>query len=69
MPINRVEELALKHLKKDDKIVVYCIGYSYKASTKVSIKLMEMRYKDVYDFKAGKSGWKRADLKLEGEIK
>lgn len=69
MPINRVEELAPLHLSKDDKIVVYCTGYTCHASTRVSRKLLEIGYENVFEFKAGKAGWKKAGFKMVGEIK
>ena len=67
MPINRVDELAPQKLSKDDRIIVYCTGYNCGSSTRVSRKLMDMGYKNIFVFKAGKFGWKKAGLKLEGE--
>jgi len=65
MPLEKLEDLAIKHLKKTDTIVVYCSSYSCQASTKAARKLLEMGYTKTLDFKAGKRGWTHVGLELE----
>ncbi len=65
IPLNKLESLADKYLKKRDKIVVYCGSYSCQVSTRATKKLLEMGYENTLDFKAGKRGWQHTGLGLE----
>ncbi len=65
LPLDRLSSLAEKHLKKTDMIVVYCASYACHASTKADNILLDMGYKNVLDFKAGKKGWVDAGLEFE----
>ncbi len=65
LPIGGLAELAKKHLKKTDTIVVYCASYACHASTKAAEILLKMGYKKTFDFKASKKGWVDAGLELE----
>ena len=60
-----LQGLASKHLKKTDAITVYCASYGCLASTNAAKTLLELGYKNVLDFKAGKKGWVGAGLELE----
>lgn len=64
MPLDKLPELA-KKLNKTDTIVTYCANYHCHASTKAAAMLMNMGFKNVVDFKAGKQGWVNAGLELE----
>lgn len=57
MPVDKIESLAPKMLKKSDIIVVYCASYQCHASTNAARMLIKMGYKRVMDYKAGKQGW------------
>ncbi len=65
IPKDMLQGLAPKHLDKNDTIVVYCASYGCHASTNAAKALMEMGYKKVLDFKAGKKGWVDSGLELE----
>ena len=65
LPFDKIKELAPKHLKKTDVIVVYCANYHCQASTKATRTLLDMGYSKAIDFKAGKQGWENAGLELE----
>jgi len=64
MPVDEIEVLAPKMLKKDETIVTYCSDYSCHASTNAARMLMEMGYSKVLDFKAGKRGWMHSGFPL-----
>jgi len=65
LPFDKVNELAPKHLKKTDAIIVYCANYHCQASTKATRALLDIGYLHTVDFKAGKQGWENAGLDLE----
>lgn len=65
IPLDELETLAKKKLKKTDVIVVYCAGYTCHASTKAAKKLLELGYRNTVDFKGGKRWWQHAGLELE----
>ncbi|MHA1860038.1 MAG: rhodanese-like domain-containing protein [Candidatus Asgardarchaeia archaeon] len=67
IPLEKLEKLADKYLKKKDKIVVYCTSYSCHASTNAAKKLLRMGYRNVLDFKAGRRGWVDAGFGLKVE--
>ena len=65
IPEDKLEDEAHERLEKHETIVVYCASYSCHASTNSARKLMDMGYKNVLDYKAGKKGWQHGGLKLE----
>ncbi len=65
IPAQKIGEVAPDKLDKDETIVVYCGKYSCNASPGAAKKLTSMGYKNVYDFSAGKKGWKDAGLPME----
>ncbi len=65
IPLEKLSTNAKDHLKKSDKIVVYCAKYACQASTKAATTLLKMGYKKTLDFKAGKRGWLHTGLDLE----
>ncbi|MFH0848975.1 MAG: rhodanese-like domain-containing protein [archaeon] len=65
LPLDKLKTVAKVHLKKNDRIVVYCGSYACQASTEAARTLLEMGYLRTLDFKAGKKGWVDADLELE----
>jgi len=65
IPVDEIEERAPKELDKEEEIVVYCVDTACQASPNAAKKLIEMDYKKVIDFEAGKEGWKEAGFKLE----
>lgn len=65
LPLDELECLAKKKLKKTDMIVVYCASYSCQASTKAARKLLDLGYSRILDFKGGKRWWRHAGLELE----
>jgi len=65
LPVDKLKEIAGKHLKKDEVIVVYCMSYVCHASTKASEILLNLGFKNILDYKAGKQGWINNGLELE----
>lgn len=65
IPVDQLERLAPKLLKKTDKIVVYCASYTCHASTNAAKMLLNMGYKNVLDFKGSKKTWVDAGFELE----
>ena len=65
IPLDNLEALARRKLKKTDTIVVYCASYSCQASTKAARKLLEMGFNRTLDFKGGKRWWRHAGLELQ----
>ena len=65
IPVDMLQGLASKHLKKTDTIIVYCASYGCHASINAAKTLLELGYKNILDFKAGKKGWADAGLELE----
>ncbi len=65
LPLDNLKDLADKHLKMTDTIVVYCANYHCHASTKAAELLLEMGYNKVFDFKGSKKAWVDAGLELE----
>ncbi len=65
LPLDGLQGLARKCLRKTDTIVVYCLNYQCKASTNAARTLLGMRYTKTLDYKAGKKGWLHAGFELE----
>ena len=64
IPVDKLKDESGKKLKKTDTIIVYCASYGCHASTNAAKILLEMGYKNVLDFKAGKKGWVDGGLEL-----
>jgi len=58
-PLDELQDLAKKHLKKTGTIVVYC------ASTNATRILLDIGYRKTLDYKGGKKGWPHAGFELE----
>ena len=65
IPSEEIAQEAEAMLNKTDTIVTYCAGYTCAASTVAAAKLIDLGYKRVLDFKAGKKAWKEAGFDLE----
>ena len=65
IPLDKLDSLASKYLKKSDTVIVYCASHSCQASTKAARVLLQMGYRKTLDFKAGKRGWLHVGLELE----
>ena len=65
IPADMMQGLASKQLDKNDTIIVYCANYGCHASINAARVLLDLGYKKVLDFKAGKKGWVDAGLELE----
>jgi rhodanese-related sulfurtransferase len=65
LPIDHLNHLAPKYLKKTDTIVVYCANYACHASTSATELLLKMGYKKALDFKGSKKLWVESGLELE----
>ena len=65
IPVDQLGKSAKNKLKKTDRIVVYCAGYTCHASTNAAKILLNMGYKNVFDFKGSKKAWVDAGFELE----
>lgn len=65
LPLDNLEKLAEKDLKKTDTIVVYCASYHCHASTMAAEILLKMGYRKTLDFKGSKKLWVDSGLELE----
>ncbi len=64
-PLGTIDQTtASGKLNKDDKIVVYCGGFTCAASTKSAQKLGELGYANVLDYKGGLEEWQEKGNKL-----
>ena len=65
IPVDQLEKAAKDKLKKTDRIVVYCASYTCHASTNAAKILLNIGYKNVFDFKGSKKTWVDAGFELE----
>lgn len=66
IPLDQIETEALKTLKKNQTIVVYCASFDCQASTKAAEQLQKLGFKHILDYKGGLRDYKEKDLPLEG---
>lgn len=65
-PLNRIDELAPALLPdKDAAIVVYCADLPYQSSESAARRLMELGYRNVWNYAEGKQDWTAAGLPVE----
>ncbi|MGM0519130.1 MAG: rhodanese-like domain-containing protein [Campylobacterota bacterium] len=63
IPESKVEELKGRlPINKNEKIIVFCEGYSCSKSHKLASKLIELNYSDVSVYAAGMPKWKEEGL-------
>ncbi len=59
------DDLAAKYLPDlNAKIITYCTGPKWKSSHKAAVRLEELGYSDVQEFKGGLFDWAKARLPL-----
>lgn len=68
IPLERIEKIAPKLLKKQEQIVVYCASFECTASTSAAEKLVSLGFTNVLDYKGGIKDYKEAGLPLEGRL-
>jgi rhodanese-related sulfurtransferase len=67
IPPDRVDALAERRIPDlDAPVVVYCANPSCESSVEVAQRLVELGYRNVLHYAAGKEDWKAAGLPLEG---
>lgn len=57
IPTDELETEAVKTISKDVEIIVYCMSFTCKASSKAAKILQGLGYLDVKDYEGGKSDW------------
>ena len=57
IPTDELSKRAPEELDLDEEIILYCLGFECKASTRAAVILEEMGYKKVVDFKGGREEW------------
>lgn len=68
IPASQIADLAASHLPdKNSEIVVYCANLQCDASEAAARELIEMGYKNVRDYAAGKQDWIDAGLEIESD--
>ncbi len=68
IPLQEIEKIAPKLLKKEEQIVVYCASFECSASTNAAEKLVSLGFTNVLDYKGGIKDYKEAGLPLEGRL-
>ena len=63
--IDEIKDKALKILKKDDEIIVYCASFECQSSTRAAKELEKLGFKNVTDYKGGKKEWKEKNFPVE----
>ncbi len=67
IPFMEVELVAPLLLKKNETVIVYCLGPACTASETIAGKLEQMGYTDVIRYTGGMEQWKEAGHPLEGK--
>ena len=57
IPTDELSDIAPAELGIDEEIILYCLGFECKASTRAAGILDGMGYKKVVDFKGGREEW------------
>ena len=57
-------ENAKSAFTKEQKIVVYCSNFQCSASTRAAKQLVEMGYKNVYEYEGGLKDWEDAGFEM-----
>lgn len=57
IPADDIKEQAPKKIEKDREVIVYCLSFDCKASSKAARYLEEIGYSDVTDYEGGKEDW------------
>jgi rhodanese-related sulfurtransferase len=65
IPTDELEREALKSIDKDTEIIVYCLSFTCKASSKAAKILRDLGYSDVIDYEGGKSDWLEKGFPVE----
>jgi rhodanese-related sulfurtransferase len=65
IPEGEIGREAPRSLDREVPVVVYCASYHCQASTNAAKQLLDLGFEHVYDYKAGKAGWRRAGLEFE----
>ncbi len=68
IPMEEIDKIAPKLLKKDAQVVVYCASFECSASTNAADKLIELGFTNVLDYKGGLKDYKEAGFPLEGSL-
>lgn len=66
LPHDRVDELAPRLLPdKDAQVVVYCSNLACQNSVTASRRLVQLGYRNVFEYEGGKQDWIEAALPVE----
>ncbi len=65
IPTDELSKRAPEELDPDEEIILYCLGFECKASTRAAGILVEMGYKKVVDFKGGREEWQSKEYPVE----
>jgi rhodanese-related sulfurtransferase len=65
IPMTEISKKARKMFDLDDDIVVYCSGFSCKASPTAAKTLDDLGFTNVFDYEGGREDWEEAGLPIE----
>ena len=68
LPVDEIEGKALSVFNKDETIIVYCASFECQSSTNVALKLQQLGFENVLDYKGGLKDYKEANLPLGGNL-
>jgi rhodanese-related sulfurtransferase len=66
IPLETMTNEALKALKKDTAVILYCADYQCDLSARAAWRLESMGFQEVYRYTPGKADWLAAGLDTEG---
>jgi rhodanese-related sulfurtransferase len=69
IPLEKLKGDAVKYLKKNDRIIVYCASFQCQASSRAAELLSSMGFTDASDYEGGIQDYKEdTRLALEGAL-
>lgn len=66
LPLEEMTSEALKTLKKDQAVIVYCADYQCDLSARAAWRMESMGFQEVYRYTPGKTDWLAAGWETEG---
>lgn len=66
LPLEKIGESTRERFLRDEPLVVYCTDHNCTASLRAAEKLLELGFRNVYQYPGGKKEWQQAGLPMEG---
>ena len=65
IPANDLGEIAIKKIKKDKEIIVYCLDIECNAINRAENIIEKLGYKNIIKYEGGKADWKNNNYSIE----